>query len=450
MNITRENIDELNGIIRVSIEKADYESKVDEVLNDYRKKANMPGFRPGKIPLGLVKKMYGKAALVEEVNKLLSSELSKYLVEEKLNILGEPLPNEELQKDIDWEKDADFEFVFDIGFAPEAKVSLDKRSKYTQYKIAVSDEMINEQVEAYTNRFGESKAADTVSDKGTVRGDIVQLDENGNEKEDGHKVDMALISIEVIKDEEIKKNFVGKKADDEVVFDIRKAYPNDTELSYLLNIEKENAAEISGDYKITIKEINQFEPAEINEELFKKIYGDDTEIKDEKALREKVRGEITDAYVPSSDYKFALDARDTLVAKAKMDFPEAFLKRWLKATNKELSEEQIEKDFEHFLADLKWQIIKDDLIKENDLKVDEAEVNELAIEVAAAQFRQYGMFDVPEEHLQGFAQQMLSKEEDRNRLFSKKMEDKIMEVIKSKVNVEEKEVAKEEFDQLFE
>lgn len=450
MNITRENIDELNGIIRVSIEKADYESKVNEVLNDYRKKANMPGFRPGKIPLGLVKKMYGKAALVEEVNKLLSSELSKYLIEEKLNILGEPLPNEELQKDIDWEKDADFEFVFDIGFAPEAKVSLDKRSKYTRYKVAVSDKMINEQVEAYTNRFGESKAADTVSDKGTVRGNIVQLDENGNEKEDGHKVDMALISIDVIKDEEIKKNFVGKKADDEVVFDIRKAYPNDTELSYLLNIEKENAAEISGDYKITIKEINQFEPAEINEELFKKIYGDDTEIKDEKALREKVAAEINEAYGPSSDYKFALDARDALVAKAKMDFPEEFLKRWLKATNKELSEEQIEKDFEHFLADLKWQIIKDDLIKENELKVDEAEVNELALEVAAAQFRQYGMFDVPEEHLQGFAQQMLSKEEDRNRLFSKKMEDKIMEVIKSKVNVEEKEVTKEEFDQLFE
>lgn len=450
MNITRENIDELNGLIRISIEKADYETKVEDVLKDYRKQVSMPGFRPGKVPAGLVRKMYGKAALVDEVNKILTQELSKYLVEEKLNILGEPLPNEDKQKEIDWDNDTDFEFLFDIGFAPEANVKLDKRSKFTMHKVIVSDEMIDQQVDSYTNRFGESKPTEEVDASGTVRGNIEQVDADGNVVEGGNSVEMALISIDVIKDEEIKNTFVGKKADDEVIFDIKKAYPNDTEIGYLLNIPKEEAAAIEGDFKITIKEINKFVPAEVNEELFKKIYGEETEIKDEKAFRAKVAEEIQEAYSPSSDYKFATDTRDTLVDKAKFEFPADFLKRWLAATNKELTMEQIEKDFELFIADLKWQLIKDEIAKENELKVEEEEVVALAKEVAAAQFRQYGMFDVPAEHLDGFAQQMLSKDEDRQRLYSKKMEDKIMDVVKDKVTVVEKEISKEEFDKLFE
>lgn len=450
MNITRENIDELNGIIRVSIEKADYEAKVEDVLKDYRKKANMPGFRPGKTPMGLVKKMYGKAALIDEVNKILTHELSKYLVEEKLDILGEPLPNEEQQKEIDWDKDADFEFVFDIGFAPEVKISLDKRSKYTQYNVEITDELINEQIKSYTNRFGESKDADEVEDESIVRGRLAQLDADGNEAEEGKQVEMAMLSVDVIKDEAIKKSFVGKKKGDEIVFDIKKAYPNDTEISYLLNIEKDKAASIEGDFKITISEIQKFQEAEINEELFKKVYGEETDIKDEKAFREQVRKEIEETYKPAVDYKFSLDARDAIVSKSKIDFPVDFLKRWLKATNKELTDEQIENDFEHFIDDLKWQVIKENITKENEIKVDESEVTQLAREIAAAQFRQYGMFNVPEEHLDGFAQQMLTKEEDRNRLYNKRVEDKVMDVVKSKVNIEEKTVSKEEFDKMLE
>ncbi|HPR60738.1 MAG TPA: trigger factor [Prolixibacteraceae bacterium] len=450
MNITREQINDLNGVIRVSIEKSDYESKVEKALKEYRKKANMPGFRPGMVPLGLIKKMYGKAALVEEVNTILTQELSKYLVDEKLNILGEPLPNDDKQKEIDWDNDTDFEFIFDIGFAPESKVSFDKRSKFTQYSVTVTDEMIEEQVKAYTNRFGENKSTDIVEESGTLRGNIAQLDADGNEAEDGIKVEMALISVDVIKDEEIKKSFVGKKIDDEVVFDIKKAYPNNVEISYLLNIEKEAADKIEGNFKITIKEINTFVPAEVNTDLFKNIYGDDTEIADEKAFREKVAAEISEAFRSSIEYKFATDTREQLVSKSKMEFPVEFLKRWLKATNKDITDEQIEAEFDMFLTDLKWQIIKEEIIKENELKVEENEVMDLAKEVAAAQFRQYGMFNVPDEHLDGFAKQMLSKKEDVNRLYNKKMEDKIMEVIKSKVNVEEKAVSREEFEKLFE
>jgi trigger factor len=450
MNITREQINDLNGVIRVNIEKSDYESKVEKALKEYRKKANMPGFRPGMVPLGLIKKMYGKAALVEEVNTILTQELSKYLVDEKLNILGEPLPNDDKQKEIDWDNDTDFEFIFDIGFAPESKVSFDKRSKFTQYSVTVTDEMIDDQVKAYANRFGENKSTDIVEETGTLRGNITQLDAEGNEAENGIKVEMALISVDVIKDEEIKKSFVGKKIDDEVVFDIKKAYPNNVEISYLLNIEKEAAENVEGNFKITIKEINTFVPAEVNTDLFKNIYGDDTEIADEKAFREKVAAEISEAFRSSIDYKFATDTREQLVSKSKMEFPVEFLKRWLKATNKDITDEQIEAEFEMFLTDLKWQIIKEDIIKENELKVEENEVMDLAKEVAAAQFRQYGMFNVPDEHLDGFAKQMLSKKEDVNRLYNKKMEDKIMEVIKSKVNVEEKAVSRDEFEKMFE
>jgi trigger factor len=450
MNITRENIDELNGIIRVSIEKADYEATVEQVLTDYRKKMNMPGFRPGKVPQGLVKKMYGKAALVEEVNKLLSNGLSKYIVDEKLDILGEPLPNEEQQKSIDWDSNADYEFVFDIGFAPEVKVGLDKRSKFPYYKVIVSEELIDQQIVSYSSRFGSNQPAEEVDAEASVRGNIIQLDESGNVKENGVAAEMALISINLIKDEEIKNSFIGKKIDEEVIFDIRKAYPNNTELTYLLKIDKNEVDGIEGDFKFTIKEINQFVPAIVNNELYRKIYGEETDVADESTFRQRVAGEIGKIFDPSSEYRFANDARDLLVSKAKMTFPEAFLKRWLMATNEGLTKEQVDAEFEHFVEDLKWQVIKENIIKDNELKVEEAEVFELAIQIAASQFRQYGMFDVPVENLEGFAKQMLEKKEDRSRLYSKKMEDKIMDVIKLKVTLEEKNVSKEEFDKLFE
>jgi trigger factor len=445
MNITRENIDSLNGIIRVSIEKADYAANVEQSLADYRKKVNMPGFRPGKVPQGLVKKMYGKAALAEEVNKVLSEGLSKFIFDEKLDILGEPIPNEDLQKSIDWDNDADFEFVFDIGFAPEVKLTFDKKTKLTYYKIKVSDDMIDKQIESYAARFGANQPVDVVEKESTVRGNISQVD-----AENGLSAEMALISIGIIKDEEIQNSFIGKKIGDEVIFDIKKAYPNDTEIAYLLGIDKKDAAAVEGNFNIEIKEINKFVPAELNEEHYKKILGENTDVDNAETFRLHVADELSAYYNPTADYKFAVDTRDILVKKVKMDFPEAFLKRWLLATNKELTAEQIDADFEPFLEDLRWQVIKENVVKENELSVSEDDVLGLAKEVAASQFRQYGMFDLPEEHLEGFAKQMLEKKDDRNRLYNKKMEDKIMEVFKSKIPVEVKEVTSEEFEKMFE
>ncbi len=450
MNVTRENVDELNGVIKINIVKADYDGTVNDILKDYRKKAQLPGFRPGKVPAGLVKKMYGKAILAEEVNKILSKELTKHIVDEKLNILGEPLPNETQQATIDWDKDEDFEFVFDIAFAPEFNVSLDKRSKYPYYTINVEEEMIDKQIEAYANRFGDNQEADVVEEKETLRGDFIQLDAEGNELAEGITAQDVLISVDVIKDDAIKKEFVGKKKDESIVFDVKKAFPNDHEIAHMLNVPKEEAEKVTGDFRLTIKTVNKFVPAEVNEELFKKVYGEETVVKTVDDFRTKVKEEIEQGMGYSGDYKFMLDAREMLIKKTQMELPNAFLGRWLLATNKELTAEQVEKDWEHFEKDLKWQLIKDKLIKENELTVSEEDVREAAKEMAAAQFRQYGMFDVPEEYLNNYADQIFQKEEEKSRLYQKKYEDKVIELVKEKVTIETKAVSREEFDKLFE
>ena len=450
MNITRENIDQLNAVINVSIEKNDYEATVNDVLRDYRKKANMPGFRPGKVPAGLIKKMYGKAILVEEVNKLLSNNLSKYIVEEKLNILGDPLPNEEKQEEIDWDTAETFNFVFDIGLAPEFEIKLDKRSKYPYYAIRVDDDTIQKQIDANTGRFGENLTVETIEDKDTVRGNFAQLDAEGNEPEDGIKAERVIIAIDLMKDEAVQKEFIGKKSGDVIVFDPIKTFENKHEVAHMLNINHEDAEKIEGNFRFEIIEVLRFQKAELNEELFKKALGDETEVKTEEEFKAYIKKDIEDSLKYSSDYKFALDTRDILVEKTKMELPDAFLKHWLLATNKELSQEQIDNDYDGFITDLKWQLIKDKLIRENEIEIKEDDLKEMAKEMARMQFRQYGMNNVPDEYLENYAEQILSKEEDKRRIFNKVQEDKLLDVIKSKVNVDIKEVGQEEFNNLLE
>ncbi len=449
MNISRENIDEVNAVIKLLIEKADYEKEVAEKLKEYRKQASVPGFRPGKAPAGLIKKRYGTAVLVDEVNKLLSQKLSQYLVEEKLNILGEPLPNEDQQKAIDWEKDENFEFIFDIALTPEVNVVLDKRSKYKYYKIAVSEEMIDKQVENAAMQLGQNVPVDVATETSSVRGNFVQLDAEGNEVEDGIKPENVVIAVDMIKDEEIKKSFVGCKKDDIIIFDPVKAFENRVEISHMLNISKEEAEVLNSEFRFTVTEILQFEKAELNEELFKKLYGEDTEIKTIEDFRAKVKEEIAASLVYSSDHKFAIDVRDTLVEKSKLELPKAFLKRWLIAVNKELTVEQIENEFDAFIKDLEWQLIKDKIAADNDIKVTTEEADEFAKQMARAQYNQYGIYDIPEDQLESFAKMLMDKPEEKERIYKKLYEDKVIAVVKEKVTIQEIEVSQEEFDEMM-
>ena len=449
MNITRENIDEVNAVIKVLIEKADYEKTVADTLKEYRQKASVPGFRPGKVPPGLIKRRFGKSVLLDEVNKMLSQNLSKYLVDEKLNILGEPLPNEEQQKNIDWDNDEEFEFSFDIALAPEISISLDKRNKYDYYKIAVSDKMIDEQVELATQQLGENVPDDEVKDNSTVRGDFVQLDENGEEVAEGIQPKGVLLAVDKMKDEEIKNSFIGKKKEDVLVFDPVKAFDDRHEVGHMLNISHEEADELNSEFRFTVTEILKFEKAEVNEDLFKKIYGEETEVKTEEDFRNRIKEELEANLSHSSEHKFALDARDTLVEKTNMELPEAFLKRWLLATNKELTEEQLENEFDYFIKDLQWQLIKDSIIKENELKIEPEEIQDFAKQLARAQYNQYGIYDIPEEQIDSFAKMILEKPEENDRIYRKLYEDKVVAVVKEKVALQEKEVSQDEFNEMM-
>jgi trigger factor len=449
MNIIRENIDAVNAVLKVAIEKADYEKTVADQLKEYRQKAVIPGFRPGKVPDGLIRRKYRIPILVDEVNKLLSKNLSQYLVEEKLNILGEPLPNEEQQKNINWETDENFEFAFDIALAPEINISLDKENEIKFYKIAVSDEMIDKQVEMAQSQLGENVPDDEIKANSSVRGDFVQLNDSGEELEEGIRPEDVLIAIDLIKDDEIKNNFVGKKSGDVVVFDPVKAFESRYEIRHMLKIKQDEADALNSNFKFTITEVLRFEKAELNEDLFKKLYGEETDVKTTEDFRNRIKSEIEANLMYSSNHKFTVDAHDRLLEQANIALPEVFLKRWLVAINKELTVEQIENEFEGFIGDLKWQLIKDVIIKENQITVTPEETKWFAVQMARSQYSQYGIYDVPDEQLESFAKRILEKPEENERIYKRLYEDKVIQTVKEKVTLQETVVSQEEFNEMM-
>ncbi len=448
MNITRENTGNVNAVIKVLIEKPDYEKTVEETLKDYRQKSSIPGFRPGKAPIGLIKKRFGKAVLAEEINKMLSQNLTRYLVEEKIQILGEPLSSHEHQKNIDWDKDEDFEFAFDIALAPEIQLNLDENIRLTYHHIKVTGEMLDQQVEMIASQMGQKVDVEEVDEKTLVRGNFVELDEQGNEKENGIKANDVLLSVELIKDEEIKKQFLGKKKEETFAFNPVTAYNDRHEVGHLLKISHEQAHELNSNFNFTVNEITTFNKAELNEDLFKQIYGEGTDVKTEEDLRNRITEDITISLKQASDRRFTTDVRDTLVEMLNPELPEEFLKRWLREMNQDVTEEEINKDFDGFLKDLRWQLVKGSIVKSHDIQVEEDEMFDFAKKLAHAQYSQYGIFNAPEEQIESFAKMLLEKPEEKERFHNKLIEDKVVAVVKEKVSVEEKEVTREEFEEL--
>ncbi len=449
MNIAKKEIDQNNAIVTVHVEKADYAEKVEKTLRDYRKKANMPGFRPGMVPMSLLKKMYGKSVLAEEVNKLVSEGLYDYIRENKLNTLGEPLPNETEQPEIDFDTQEDFDFVFDIAIAPEFEVKLTQKDKIPYYNITVSDEMIDNQVKSYTGRYGKYVQEETVEEKDMVKGNLFEV-KDGKIAEGGVNVQDAVLTPAYMKDEDQKKLFVGAKKGDVIVFNPKKAFENPVEISSLLKITKEQAENFDSDCQITIEGITRYYEAEINQELFDKVYGEGN-VKSEEEFRNKIKENIQETLKADSDYKFALDARETLVSKlSDLTFPDAFLKRWVLATNKDLTAEKLEEDYPKMIEDLKWHLLKDKLAQANEVKVESADVEEYAKKIARAQFAQYGMIGIEDDILNNYAQDMLKKEETIKNIVDKVAEDKILEAVKKAVKLNEKEISIEDFNKMFE
>ena len=450
MNISRTNIDELNAVIRLSIEKNDYEAKVSETLKDYRKKANMPGFRKGMVPAGLIKKMYGKAVLAEEINKMLSGELSRYIASENLQILGEPLPNETEQKPIDFDHDETFEFVFDLGISPVIDIDFKKLGKLPYYEIIIDDEMINNQVEAFQNRFGSYVDAEVSAEKDNLIGSLKQLDESGAILEGGIQVEEAQISIQMVKAKKAKSDLLGKKAGDIFKFNPKKAFENDHYLKQVLKIDEAHIEALTSEFEVTVTKVNTFVPAELNEEMFTKSLGGVTDVTTIDQFKEKITEDLKANLGYSTEYRFLVDTKEALTTYVGMKLPEEFLKRWLVYSNEKITKEQVDEEFDHFVKDLEWTLIKSRLAKENHIHVGEADVMALAKEAALMQFRQYGMFNVPDEYLDNYAKSLLKNEEERHRLVEKKSESMVLEFIKSNAELEVKKVTQKAFDDLFE
>ncbi len=451
MNISKENVEGLNAVIKITVSKDDYESKVNDVLKDYRKKANMPGFRPGKVPMGLVKKMYGKSALVDEVNKLVSESITKFITDEKIELLGEPLPSDK-QEVIDFDSHEEFNFFFDIAEAPEIEVNLSEKNKVSYHKITVTDEMTDQQLKSVTSRFGKQVSVETITEKTLVKGDFVQLDQDGNELEDGITTKESVLSMSVIKDDDAKKKFLEAKIGDVITLNPRTAYPDNTELSYLLKIEKDEAANIDGDFNLTIKEATEFIDPELNQELFEQIYGAGV-VTTEEEFKNKVKEDLENQLAMDSDYLFFLDTKKKLIKKINSELPEEFLKRWIIATNREnqeLTPEKIDQDMPLFIEDLKWQLIKNKLIKSNEIKLEESNMLEYAKKSTRIQFAQYGLTNVPEEHIANYANDMLKNEEQSRQIIDGAMHDKLIAFIKETVKPKEKEISRVEFNKLIE
>lgn len=449
MNVTKNQIDDLNATIKIQLDKDDYATRVSDALKDYQKKAVIDGFRKGKTPFGIIKKMYGKAVLIEEINKLIGESLSNYIQENDLNILGEPLPSETEQKELNLDEES-FEFVYDIALSPAMNVKLSKREKVPYYIIKVDDEMIDKQIESICKSNGELTPVDTIEGSEYVKGELIELGEDGKPKEGGIHVEDASLSVEHMKDEEQVKVFTGKQAGNEVIFNPSKAYPNKTDYAALLQISKEEAEHVTSDFCFIISEIKRYVEAEVNQALFDKVYGEGN-VKSVEEFRARVKEDLAKQFKAHSEYRLTVDARDKMLKKNEdVVLPEAFLKRWMLATNKELTQEAVDKDFDSYRDEFKWQLIKGDMIKENNIKVEDEDMKVVGREVAAAQLQQYGLYGLSDEQLDGFVVRLLENEKQRASLYDRALENKIFSVIKEGVKLEEQEISMEDFGKLFE
>lgn len=409
MKISFENPDKVNGLLTLTVEEADYKENVEKTLKNYRKKANVPGFRPGMVPMGMIKRQFGTTAKVDEINKLLGEQIYKYVKDNNIQMLGEPLPSDK-QVPVDMEKEAPYTFMFDIAVAPEFSVELTGNDTIDYYTITVDDKIVDQQIDMFASRAGHYDKVEDYQANDMLKGDIRELDENGNTKEGGITVEGAVLMPEYIKVEDQKKLFDGAKLGDIITFNPKKAYPeSDVEVSSLLKMKKEEVADLTADFSYQITEISRYVKADVNQELFDQVYGKDV-IKDEKDFREKIAEGLKTQFAVDSDFKFIQDVRKYLENKVgALTYPDALLKRIMLNNNKDKGEEFVEKNYEQSIKELTWHLIKEQLVKANGVKIEDADIEDTAKEAAKAQFAQYGMNNIPEEYIENYAKDMLKR-----------------------------------------
>jgi trigger factor len=446
MNITFEAPDKVNGLMTITLEKDDYQGEVDKTLKDYRKRANIPGFRPGQAPMGMIKRQYGTAVKMDVVNKVLGEKLYEYIRENKIQMLGEPLANAG-QEPQDLEHADTLTFKFDIAVAPEFEAKLSDKDKVDYYHIKVDDKLIDQQVEMYQNRAGQYEKVEAydAEQRDMLKGDLREVDGTV-------EVADAVLMPQYIKVEDQKKLFDGAKLGDIITWNPRKAYPeSDVEVSSLMKIEKDDVKNHEGDFTFQITEISRFTKAEVNQQLFDQAFGEG-QVKDEKEFRQKISDMISKQFESDSDYKFLQDVRAYVEKKVgKLEFPEELLKRVMKQNNKDRKdvEEYVEKNFEASIKELAWHLMKEQLVAAQNIKVEDDDLKAVAKEAARAQFAQYGMSNVPEEYLDNYAQEMLKKRENVDGLVDRAVDVKLTAALKGVVKLNEKDITMEDFQKLL-
>lgn len=449
MKISFENPDKVNGLLTLTVEEADYKENVEKTLKNYRKKANVPGFRPGMAPMGMIKRQFGTTVKIDEINKLLGEQIYKYVKDNNIQMLGEPLPSDK-QEPVDMEKEAPYTFMFDIAVAPEFKAELTGDDTIDYYTITVDDKIVDQQIDMFASRAGHYDKVEDYQANDMLKGDIRELDENGNTKEGGITVEGAVLMPEYIKVEDQKKLFDGAKLGDVITFNPKKAYPeSDVEVASLLKLKKEDVADLTADFSYQITEISRYVKAEVNQELFDQVYGKDV-IKDEKDFREKIAEGLKAQFAVDSDFKFIQDVRKYLENKVgALTYPDALLKRIMLNNNKDKGEGFVEKNYEQSIKELTWHLIKEQLVKANGVKIEDADIEDTAKEAAKAQFAQYGMNNIPEEYIDNYAKEMLKKKEYIDSFVDRSIDRKLTEILKNVVKLENKTATLEEFNKMM-
>lgn len=442
MNITQESIDDLNALLKVQINQDDYQEKVNAVIQNYRKTASIPGFRKGKVPVGQIKKMHGKAILIEEVNKLIQEGIYNYITENKVEVLGNPLP---LTKDVDWDHATNFDFEFEMGLSPQFEVKMTKKSKFDYLKIEADKKMLDHYTIDTAKRYGSMTHPEKSEKTDLMMGEFTQLDAEGNVLEGGIK-HSASVALDVVTDKKAQKALIGLVQDDEVVIKITNKFSAD--LSHMLNISKEQAQELNSDFRFTVKSISRMTPAEMNQELFDKVFGKDA-VKNEKEFKAKMKEEIEKSFVSESDNKLKNDVILHLIEKTKIELPDTFLKKWLVQTNeKGLTTEQVEEEYDQYSKSLKWQLIENKIIKDNELEVKNEDVIAHTKEMIIQNFAQYGQPAPDDKKLDEIAAQVLTNEEERKKVYNQLYDVKTLTLYKEKFMLKDKTVTYDEFVKL--
>ncbi len=446
MEIVKENIDDLNAIIKVKIAKEDYNDSYEKALKNVRKQVQMPGFRQGQVPASVVKKKYGVSILGEELDKVLNSALFDYIKENELDVLGQPIPKTDENKAIDFKNPSDFEFSYEIGLAPAFEVKLTKKEKHTYNKVKVDSELIDKQVSDFAKRYGSLAAVDKSGEKDMIMASFKELDENDKLVEGGF-THSSTVSVEFTEDKAAKKKLIGLKAGDVLIIDPKTISRGAADLAAMLNISKEAAEKFDKNVELTVTEVKRLEETNVDQELINKIYGEGV-VDGVEAFRAKIEEEMSSMFNADSDRLFKRDFANKLVDKLSLSLPDEFLKRWIGMSNEEVTAEQIEAEYDQYAESLKWQLIENKIIKDNKLEVSNDEAIEYTKDLLGKQYAQYGMMIPEEEEFNKMAMSVLGNKDEGKKIYDALYESKVLDYLKSAVKVEEKELSYDEFVEL--